>query len=305
MGGGRPGPPVVDRRRLPVGPVDPSAAGVFVDTSRAADPTIRRRAALAYVGGPATPRGHQPTKNQVEGAGGGALSYTTALTILGSLDEAPSAPVHVTVGRDSSARSRGWLVVHRQHGFNAGGRDVVIRRGFPIVRIERSLVEAWPVLRPLKRREAVIRAVNERLTTTDRLTDIVATLPRLPGRAELSELIGLLAAGCRSELEIWGHYRVFTGPGMPRFVRQRAVTIGSRTIYLDVFAEAERVDFELDGASVHADPRQREIDLRRDAALAAQGILVVRFTHQRLINEPERVRREVLAILQDRGQQIW
>jgi len=279
--------------------------GVYVDASRAADPAVRRRAALAYVGGATVSKSHQPTDNQVEGAGGGALSYTTALAILGLLDEAPSAPVHVTVGRRSSARTRGWLVVHRQNAFNADGQEVMIRRGLPIVRIERSLVEAWPLLRPRRRRETVIRAVNERLTTADRLADVVATLPRLPGRAELSELIGLLAAGCRSELEIWGHYQVFTGAGMPRFVRQRPVTLGSRTVYLDVFAEAERVDFELDGASVHADPRQREIDLRRDAALAAQGILVVRFTHQRLINEPDRVRREVLAILQDRGQQIW
>jgi hypothetical protein len=35
----------------------------------------------------------------------------------------------------------------------------------------------------------------------------------------------------------------------------------------------------------------------RDAALAAVGILVVRFTYQRLTREPDAVRREVLAIL--------
>jgi hypothetical protein len=45
------------------------------------------------------------------------------------------------------------------------------------------------------------------------------------------------------------------------------------------------VNFELDGASVHGNRRQREIDLRRDALLATLGVLVVRFTHHRLVYE--------------------
>ena len=77
------------------------------------------------------------------------------------------------------------------------------------------------------------------------------------------------------------------------FVHHTAIVAeGFRTLN-----QGERVNFELDGASVHGSPRQRETDLRRDAALAAQGILVVRFTHNRLVREPEAVRSEVLAIL--------
>jgi very-short-patch-repair endonuclease len=41
----------------------------------------------------------------------------------------------------------------------------------------------------------------------------------------------------------------------------------------------------------------RERDVRRDATLAALGIVVVRYSYQRLMTEPEQVRREVLAIL--------
>jgi very-short-patch-repair endonuclease len=37
--------------------------------------------------------------------------------------------------------------------------------------------------------------------------------------------------------------------------------------------------------------------VRRDATLAALGIVVVRYSYQRLMTEPEQVRREVLAIL--------
>ncbi|MFY1576784.1 DUF559 domain-containing protein [Verrucosispora sp. WMMD703] len=106
--------------------------------------------------------------------------------------------------------------------------------------------------------------------------------------------------GCRSPLEIWGHDRVFTGPGMPVLMRQVRVRVNKRTMYLDLFAEQERVNIELDGATSHGDPRQREIDLRRDALLATVGILVVRFSHRRLVREPDEVRRETLAILAGR-----
>ncbi|MFC0505742.1 DUF559 domain-containing protein [Micromonospora costi] len=58
---------------------------------------------------------------------------------------------------------------------------------------------------------------------------------------------------------------------------------------------------ELDGATSHGDLRQREVDLRRDALLATVGILVVRFSHHRLVREPEAVRRETLALLAARG----
>ncbi|WUR57255.1 DUF559 domain-containing protein [Micromonospora chokoriensis] len=73
--------------------------------------------------------------------------------------------------------------------------------------------------------------------------------------------------------------------------------MGARTFYLDLFAEAERVNIELDGAISHGDPAEREIDLRRDALLATVGILVVRFTHRRLTANPLQVRQETLAIL--------
>ncbi len=71
-------------------------------------------------------------------------------------------------------------------------------------------------------------------------------------------------------------------------------------MYVDLYAEREQVAIELDGATTHGDPRQREIDLRRDSLLATVGILTVRFSHRRLVHEPDQVRRETLAILAGR-----
>ena len=122
----------------------------------------------------------------------------------------------------------------------------------------------------------------------------------LTGRVALYALLEKLEAGCRSELELWGYDRVCTAPGMPVLRRQYPVRLGGHTIYLNVFAENGRTNFELDGTAWHGGVEQRERDLRRDARLAAMGILVVRFSHDRLTCEPDAVRRDALRILATR-----
>lgn len=113
-------------------------------------------------------------------------------------------------------------------------------------------------------------------------------------------MLRLVAHGCHRPLELWGALHVFAGPEMPELKRQYPVRVGGRSYYLDVYAPQERVDFELDGAAFHTGPVQRERDLRRDAAMASIGILVVRFSYSRLMSEPGEVRREVLTILAGR-----
>ncbi|WP_117669260.1 DUF559 domain-containing protein [Micromonospora sp. MW-13] len=243
---------------------------------------LRHRAALAY------------------GAGRGALGGLTALHAWGVRGQPDGEPVHLDVPAGSGLRCRPYLVLHHRRGFVAAPPHAVTRRGVTVARLERALVDAWPLLPAVDRPAPLIRAVNDGLTTPARVEAALAGAPRLTRRAALRALLDRLAAGCRSPLEVWGHDHVFTGPAMPRLRRQFRVRIEGRTMYLDVYAERERVDFELDGATTHGDPRQREVDLRRDALLATRGILVVRFAHRRLVGEPDRVRAEVLAILASR-----
>lgn len=253
--------------------------GVYVEAARPVTATIRRRAALAWLDG------------------SGALSHTTGLSVWGLHEPAADETVHVTVPRTVRLRSRPGVTVHRRADFLPEPPHAVMRQDAPVTALERSLVDAWPLLPVADRRAPVIRAVGDRMTTPQRVRSALAGAPRLSGRGDLHRLLDLLAAGCRSPLEIWGHEHVFTSPGMPEFHRQVRIRLGSRSVYLDVYAEREMVNVELDGASVHADRRQREVDLRRDAQLATLGILVVRFTHRRLVAETDAVRREVLAIL--------
>ncbi|MFC4147437.1 endonuclease domain-containing protein [Micromonospora mangrovi] len=275
----------VDRRARPphtmAAPTRSGPAG-WLPLLGCLDPELARRAALAHADGRA------------------ALGSVTALDVWGLRAPHPEEPVHLDVPAGTGLRSRPHLRVHHREGFAVEPPQVIIRAGLPVVRLERALVDAWPLLPAADRPASLIKAVNGRLTTPERVSLALADAPRLAGRADLRALLARLAAGCRSPLEIWGHDHLFAGPEMPVFQRQVRVQARGRSVYLDVYAERERVDFELDGATTHGDPRQREVDLRRDALLATLGILVVRFSHRRLVHETAEVRREIHAILADR-----
>jgi very-short-patch-repair endonuclease len=216
------------------------------------------------------------------------LSHTTALAVWGLTTA--STPIHVTVPPHVRRRGGQDLVVHRREAV-----DGVIRAGLRVTRLEASIVDSWPLLPAEDRRRPVIEAVASRRTTVDRLNAALTRVRRINDRRALRRTLDLLAAGCHSPLEIWGLEHVFNA--MPALQRQVPMRIGSRSVYLDVYAPAEKVNFELDGSHAHQSTTDRERDLRRDAALAAQGILVVRFTYRRLVAEPGAVRSEVRAIL--------
>jgi very-short-patch-repair endonuclease len=171
----------------------------------------------------------------------------------------------------------------------------VLRGGIRVTRLERSVVDSVRQVPTDRRRTPFIEAVARRMTTPERLRTAVESTPNLPDRLMLLRLTSLLALGCRSELELCGYDHVFRG--LPDLRRQVPIRAGRRTVYLDIYAEPERVNFELDGAGYHSAPIDRERDLQRDAALGALGIMVVRFTHRRLTTDPASVRREALAIL--------
>ncbi|MGH3679301.1 MAG: endonuclease domain-containing protein [Natronosporangium sp.] len=269
---------------LRAGQLVPLFPGVAADPALVDSPAIRLRAALEWAGPDA------------------ALSHSSALAVWG-LPGVEDGRVHLTTGPGRRVRVPG-IVAHRRAGFRPDPPQVLVRDGLPVTRLEQSLVDAWPLATDDLQRAPLLRAVAERMTTPERVAGALADTPKLPGRAELERLLRKVAAGCRSELELYGYDHVFIGPGMPVFQRQARMVLGNRTVYLDVYDPSPRTTFELDGAKWRGSAAQRERDLRRDAALAARGIMVVRFSHDRLVREPDQVRREILAILAARRAMI-
>jgi very-short-patch-repair endonuclease len=222
------------------------------------------------------------------------VSHVTALALWELVDH-PRGPVHVTVDLTKSGRGSAGVTVHRSAGIFAERLRV---DGLPVTSVERAIVDSWGRPAPLRRSDmgaVALAAVRRRLCSVPELGLELARRQRLPGRAELARLVGLLADGCQSELEIWGCLNVLRAPGMPPFVQQRRVTVGAERFVLDAAYEEILLAVEMDGAAWHGSRAQRERDIRRDALLATIGWQTLRFGFGRLTAAPDACRRDILA----------
>jgi len=251
------------------------------------DWTVRAHAATGYTGGP--------------------LSHMSALAVHRIVDHEVTR-LHVTVPTERRVRSSRWLRVHRSRN----AVQVVRARGLPATSVPRSLIDTWGdahttgAMRGYEgvAREALLRATRNRRATARELVAQLDARPELPGRSALIELLGLMADGCQSELEIFGVRHVRAVPGLPRCEQQYRVPLAFGPVHLDAAWPEVKLAVELDGAAFHGSQEARERDLRRDAALAALGWVVLRFSYRRLTREPEACRAEILAAYRRRRHSV-
>jgi very-short-patch-repair endonuclease len=237
---------------------------------------------------------------------GCALSHLDGLEEWGFLPAPELRPAirHITGDAKQSPCRAAGLVLHRRRNFVAEPPAVLVRGGLPLVSLEQAIVESWTLLPHLDRRVPAIVAVRKRRTTGARLSRQLTANPGIAASAEMGRVFALVAAGCHSPLELWGHEHVFTDPRLPTSRCQVPIDLTTGRIYLDRYFDEEMVDVELDGAAYHGEPGQRERDLRRDAGLAARGIQAVRFSHPRLHADPGGCVLELLDILAMRRRQL-
>jgi very-short-patch-repair endonuclease len=235
---------------------------------------VRLRAALVSVGGEA------------------ALSHLTGLARWG-LPVPADGPLHVTAYNPRHPRGvSGELVVHRTL-LPLDAREL---DGLPVVPPEAAAVMSWPLLSGSDQRAPLIEGSRRRLVSPQRAAALTEKMIWLKGIRELRALIGMLLAGCESELELWGYTDVFNVPGLDDAVRQKVVRVGDQTWRLDIAYEAEKLAVELDGRAYHASPAQWERDIARDLALATIGWQTIRLSHFRLTHDVDGCRRDVLAV---------
>ncbi|SDY07354.1 Transcriptional regulator, AbiEi antitoxin, Type IV TA system [Modestobacter sp. DSM 44400] len=261
--------------------------GVLVLADRAEDWLVRARAASLWTRGP--------------------LSHLSALTAAGLL--VPSGgPVHVTVPADRFPRGCADVVAHRTTA--PIGR--IEPTSPPRLPVARSIVDAWSWAHSGRRnprsateqpvvRRLVIEAVRQRAVRTGWLRAESGRQPLHGGRVALSGLLDLVEGGCQSELEVWGVTHVLRIPEVPAPVQQhRVVLADGRSVFLDAAYREVRVAVELDGAQFHDGRQARERDMRRDSALAVLGWVVLRFSYQRLTQDPAGCRAEIEAVVRRR-----
>jgi very-short-patch-repair endonuclease len=198
--------------------------------------------------------------------------------------------IHVTVPR-RPPRSRPGLVVHSISAWQPG--DVTRAAGLPITSPLRTLLDL---------------AASEPLGVFERALAEAQVLGLLRGEAALERLRersrghrGAAAIGAaldsgtaptRSELERT-LLRIVDAAGLPR--PQSNVRVHG--VEVDALWAPQRVIVEVDGWAAHGHRAAFERDRARDAALAALGYVVMRFTWRQLTREPMLVAARLAAVL--------
>ena len=120
----------------------------------------------------------------------------------------------------------------------------------------------------------------------------------------LRQTIDLIADGCESELEAHGVLNVFRHRSLPPSVGQLRITLPTGIVRLDRAWPEAMLAVELDGARYHTSPEDRRRDLARDAALAALGWVVLRFTFADVLRDARGARARVLEVYNTRVAQL-
>jgi hypothetical protein len=175
--------------------------------------------------------------------------------------------------------------------------DVTVLRGIPITTIGRTLVDLSGCAGP----RVVQRAVHEAevMGLLD-VAAVLATVERNPGRRGtrmLRTALGVSAPDPANGQFATRFLKLCLNYGLPAPKLGVHVDGGDRLYEVDALFEAERVIVELDGRQVHGTARNFQTDRRRDSVLAARGYLTLRYTWQRLCNEPAAIADELLRVL--------
>jgi very-short-patch-repair endonuclease len=216
------------------------------------------------------------------------LSHRAAGALQALLHSSSQFDVTVPGG---GARSRPGLVVHRSRNIRDDDRDTV--RGIPVTSVARTIVDLADVLDA----ERLARAVKEaEIRRTFDLVAIERVLARVAGRAGRHRLARVLAAH-RPDPH-------FTRSGAERRFVDLCERHGLPAPRMNTWVEGYEVDsywadvrvaVELDGHDVHGTRAAFHDDRKRDRALTADGIRVVRVTWLDLTDEP-RLAAELKAI---------
>lgn len=204
---------------------------------------------------------------------GAALSYQTAAELHALYDRA-SVLIHVSVPDARHITPMAGVVIHRSVRLADATQANLLP---PRTRVEETVLDLAQQAATFGAAFAVAAAAcQRRLTTPDRLRTTMAKRGKLRWRADLSRALGDIDSGIHSLLEYRYVHRVERPHGLPRATRQAKLVINGRTFYLDNLYGDYCLCVELDGRQAHPDDR-RWLDVRRDNAVAADGLMTLRY----------------------------
>lgn len=229
----------------------------------------------------------------------GALSHQSSVRI--QTGEVFDRLVHLAVIDGIRTRLPG-VVLHRT---DLPTSDVVVRKGFRVTTLERTLVDLGATMGQQELQRCIEDHIVRGRTTFARLESTFLRLAAR-GRTGIARTRSVLAAldgepPTESELEAMFD-RLLVARNLPLPTRQ--VTFewtDEESGRVDCWYPDAQVIVELDGRRFHARLAAFERDRRRDQAALMEGIPTLRFTHHQITDEPEWVERVLRSVLAGRS----
>jgi hypothetical protein len=236
----------------------------------------RARGALLYVGRDA------------------ALSHRSAAYVREVLP-VPGSRIHVSVPHARTVMPQPGLVVHRRRTMPwAGGRLRAVEADEAV--IELAALAAFDDELVGLLCDAVRAGVHPK-----QLLDRAATYQRLGHRPLLVAMLGEVADGIESPLELRYRRDVERAHGLPRPTAQKRERVGGRWIRADRVYDELRVRIELDGQLAHPFGTTDDDVWRDNAVLLATGDVTLRYRWRHVAVTPCEVAAQVAAALRARG----
>jgi very-short-patch-repair endonuclease len=246
-----------------------------------------------------TARSH-PTWNGLAWAGlliggdGARLGPQASGFLHNLIDEAPQ-PVDVLVPAGRSARVGGAWHFSRERAGARSARSVGIP---PHLTVEDTVLDLSATTSEAELVALVTKAVQGKRTTSRRLLEAMDARSRYKHRKLLADILGDVAAGVESPLEMKFLRQVERSHGLPRGSRQRSRC--GLPYVSDVGYDEYRVLVELDGRTGH-EGAARFRDMNRDNQFALIEWLTLRYGWYDVVNRPCLVAFQIADALVVRG----
>ncbi|NED96193.1 hypothetical protein G1H11_12820 [Phytoactinopolyspora alkaliphila] len=228
---------------------------------------------------------------------GAAASHQTAAYLDGMCDE-PSPVIHITAPAHRHIQTRiDGVQVHYAQRLNRTRHPTRLP---PRTRIEDTVLDLVDAAAHPRAVETWVTAANQRRRTTpERIAEALGLRKKIRWRPLLESMLGDVAEGAESPLELRHLRRVERAHGLPSGVRQRRVA-GQRVIWIDVDYDEFMLRVELDGRLGH-DGEGRFRDRHRDNAGTVHGRATLRYGHADVFGDPCGVAAEQAKVLAARG----
>ncbi len=228
---------------------------------------------------------------------GAVLSHRSAARHWGLLASDGTAATDVSAAR--SRENAPGIRIHRPRRIDP--RDVTVHRGMPISTVARVCLDVAPSLSRSRFEQMLGRAESLRLYDLRAFEELLERCGGHRGRGRFARAIGHEPALTANQLERRFLHAVRRA-GLPRpIVNEPLDVVDHPEIRPDFHWPAQRVIAETDGRATHLTRAAFQRDRRRDAALAADGYVVVRFTYEDVRDEPATVAARIAAVLSTRS----